>query len=597
MRRLAALRAYESAQSLCPDAETERALAELRAHFAADRGVSAAALLEQARSAERAGDAGRAHDFQERAVHALESSANERLAAWVPSPGPRETEIFWLSDSQALVERDRDGIRLRRRDAWYPEFATEAYGNQGIRQDALLAGDGRTLVVPVEFEGGGDPPNDRPTELAMVEVAPGAGFGRERARFRVHGRHSGYSEDGRHYVLAEPVSQRGSVPAHDELLVLDGLTFATRHRIAPPPGESAGTTVNGLALGKRFALVQWSGRVLSIVNLETGAVLTAPGPDVAIPTEPLSPDERFAFWTADSATKYFVQYEIATGSTRTVGDPDCEMGTRLRFDPTSRVFVAGGSKGLACVFDLASGRLLRKLRPRPESGQSYVGPGRFTPNGAGIFVAYGSNPATLFDLRSGRELPTGIAAPMGVLWAKDSNGIVVGRDGRLATVAADLKTRAVTPSLHPAGQVTSAHTRRDGIALEFAEQWLVVDPRTGSARVHDLPLSTELSHTEDDTFVASSARGATSEIFGKEGGRAPGSPIALAKFEGVHREGSTLVVRAKDVEWRWSAAPGFTRTARLPEPSRPCAEPRFHAGAERFVVEVANLETYEEGRL
>ncbi|HEY3498367.1 MAG TPA: hypothetical protein VGK73_26920, partial [Polyangiaceae bacterium] len=93
------------------------------------------------------------------------------------------------------------------------------------------------------------------------------------------------------------------------------------------------------------------------------------------------------------------------------------------------------------------------------------------------------------------------------------------------------------------------------------------------------------------------ARGATSEIFAEEGGRAPGSPVALAKFEGVHREGGTLVVRAKDVEWRWSAAPGFTRTARLPEPSRPCAEPRFHAGAERFVVEVANLETYEEGRL
>ena len=111
-KRLAALRAYEDAQSLCPDAqpETARAVSELRAYFASERSSSATTLLEQARSAASSGDAGRARALEERAVYAREVPTSERLAAWAPSPGPREAETFWLADARRLIALEQATI-------------------------------------------------------------------------------------------------------------------------------------------------------------------------------------------------------------------------------------------------------------------------------------------------------------------------------------------------------------------------------------------------------------------------------------------------------------------------------------------------------
>jgi hypothetical protein len=574
VRRLAALKAFDEAAALCPAdaAAIELEAGSLRKELALEGAPTVAlgrALLERARTSD---DAAEGALLGERAVVVLEAALGKRLEALVPSPGPRKTEVFFTNDSERLVERHRDGIWLRRRGAWYPEFVVSAFGNAGKREDARLSGDGRTLMVPMDLQGGAIPGCCWPTLVAAVDVEPGPRFGNERARLGVNGRTFGFTSDGALFVAAEPIEKQGSVLAHEELVVADARTFAVVRRVLPPAEEMATSGVGRLALGKRFAVAQWSGGWLSVVDLESGASRSVRGPGIAIPDDPFTPDERYAVWASSSDAEGLVIFETSTGATRTARDPSCEGGLSTLFDPASSAIAIGGSKSFVCLFELASGRLLRKLRRRQLASEGgFVAPKRFTPNGAGIYLTNVTHDDQLFDVKTGRRVPIGLESSLGVLHARGTNGIIIGRDGRLATLSNDLRITSVTPKLASDSVVWSAHTRSDGwIALGFQDHWVLVEPKSGAVRPHSLPSFTDLVHSPDQTLLASVDRYGPFEVFSEAGGLVPGSPLAIANLERVYRHGDALVVRSEASEWRVSRS-GATRTGRPTAPAKPCS--------------------------
>ena len=587
VRRLAALKAFDEAAALCPAdlPAIEREMGSLRTELALEGPATvdaALALLERSRTSD---DAAQRTLLAERAAVVLEAALGKRLEALVVSPGSRKTELFFTQDSQRLIERHRDGIWLRRRDAWYPEFVARAFGNDGEREDSRPSADARTLMVPVELKGGAEPRYGWPTFTVAVDVEPGKDFGNERARLAVNGRTFGFTSDGALFVTAEPVAKEGSVPAHEELVIADARTFAPMCRVPPPPEEKPGATAGRLVLGKRFALVQWSGGWLGVVDLTNGSSRSARGPDIAIPDEPFSPDERYAAWSTGSETQGVVIFDTATGATRIARDPSCEAQLDFLFDPASTAIALGGSKSLVCSFELTSGRLLRKFRRKIVGSEGgFVVPKRFTPNGAGIYLSNATHDDQLFDVKTGRPVHVGLGFTAGTLHASGTNGIVIGHDGRLATLADDLRVAFVTPKLPAGNRVWSAHTRSDGfIALGFEDHWVLVDPKTGTSRPHSLPVFTTLVHSPDRTLVASADRYGPFEVFSEAGGLVSGSPLSYTNLERVYRDGDSLVVRSETSEWRVNRE-GATRRGRSTAPAKPCSFSRGHVGTRFSVV-------------
>ncbi len=191
-------------------------------------------------------------------------------------------------------------------------------------------------------------------------------------------------------------------------------------------------------------------------------------------------------------------------------------------------------------------------------------------NGAGIYLTNVTHDDQLFDVKSGRPVRLELDSAVGALDASGTNGILIGRDGRLATLSDELRVSSITPKLASDRVVWSAHTRRDGwIAVGFDDHWVLVDPETGASRPHSLPILTELVHSPDRTLVASVDRSGPFEVFSEAGGPVSSSPLSYANLERVYRDGDSLVVRAETSEWRVSRE-GATRRGRPRAPGKPC---------------------------
>src|SRR5882724_8818456 len=154
-RRLAALRALERADALCPSQRsageglTRRLRTELgTARLAVALLADGSELLERAGSVRAQGEEARARLLEEQAVLVLERAVGSSLTARVPGNGASTAEAFWSNDSKWLLTRDHDGLTLRRRGEWYPRFVSEAGGNQGLGDKATLGPDGTLLLAP-----------------------------------------------------------------------------------------------------------------------------------------------------------------------------------------------------------------------------------------------------------------------------------------------------------------------------------------------------------------------------------------------------------------------------------------------------------------
>jgi len=128
------------------------------------------------------------------------------------------------------------------------------------------------------------------------------------------------------------------------------------------------------------------------------------------PRDSFSPDGRMIVTGGEGGSLHL--WRLETGSiVRTLGDEDDPQVINTGFSPDGRFLVSvvedGGDDGetVARLWDLASGREVRRFRSRLTELEEWVGPVRFTPGGEAFLVASDSG-VTLWETDSGRRLAT-----------------------------------------------------------------------------------------------------------------------------------------------------------------------------------------------
>lgn len=512
----AAARRLASANGLCAatqasTADALRAAAQLKSGAA----ETPKSLLDQARTAGLAGNAPLQVQLEDRAAFLIEQTTGSPIAPRLPTAYGDHANYVWSPGSDWLFERSEDAIALRLRDEWYPRFRSDQYGGERRGDKIQLSPDRRSWL---DFDTLGE---RRGPErwVSLVDVSPGADFGKLRSRFRtVDYPDPAFSADNARLVLAESTS-----PGHSTLTVVTLATGVVERRIEPPAGS---TGVSSLMLGDvgRSAVVRWSDASLSVVELATGETWHHAG-STALTEGAFSPDERFLLFGdhAFGDAHHLVSYDTVARRARPLAVGTCTLSGELVYDEQSKLAAIGSYDGELCLLELASGKL-RKLRIETPLGVGL--PQRFFYGTRGLFLA-NRDGGILLDVAAGKTVAT-FPDLMGLLQVNEQPAVISTR-GTFAIIEPLLAVRQVEPQPRPAGLASTATVLGAEIGLGFDSGWLIVHAATAKQRPFAFPSEGDpLPNESPDSAYVTFSAGSAPEIYSAASGqRAARSPLAF----------------------------------------------------------------------
>jgi hypothetical protein len=562
-RRLAARKAIEAANRLCPeeraasleDEETLRSLIDPRGPATVD---AAKELLDEARRRRGAGDSRELRLLEERAIVLLERALARALTVALPSGSAGETGGAWTGAADWLLLYDRDGVSVRRRGEWYPEFFSAKLPERADEEKAVLVPSGRWLLVPVaapDALAG----QKGPGSLVPIGLKYGGEFGREGPRLSAETRAPwALSPDGSKLVFAEPGRAQ-------TLAIADTETLTVRHRI-PAPAEVASLESAPLALGNAFALAQWQDGSIAVAELATGRWVHFRSSWGALAQRALSPDERYAVWRGatgkDRNTTIILDTAscAATCTLREVLDPDCTLWADPVFDAESRTVVVGSENSLLCLVELASGRVTKRLKlqgQKPDLARPY----RFTKDGKGLLAMGGGGDLRLFDVKRGRELALPIRGAQGALRSVLGKPAIVSGEG-IMLIGADLRRQVIKVDTERFGWPVGWTSLDSEVLIKFQRGWSVLNATTGATQELPFPPYTRIIENDSHAWIAN-VDGPLPEVFARETWqRVTGSPRFFATLGKVSVESGELVFGDASRERRWSVRAGLRSAPR-----------------------------------